>query len=567
MLERITIRNFALIDEVTVEFGPGFNVLSGETGAGKSILIDALSLALGAKGSAGSIREGAEEAEVSAVLRAGDSPELRDWEEKYGIAPEDGGYLVRRVLKTSGRGSVSIQSIPVTRSALSELAEILVDIHGQHEHQSLFRVAVHRKLLDSFAGLTERVQKFTALFSELSGLGQKLESMEKEKEEWGREAEFLGFAVNEIHEAELKKGEEEQLVERLNIMSRSEELAVELEAVLDAVSETRSGALALLRRASGRLGHVAGIDPSMKDVQERFESAFIELEDLLQDLRVKRDAVEFNPEEFAALNSRLSRLSALEKKYGVETAEGLLEYAAQCALKLESWENRDEEIRKLMEQKERLKKQVAEEAAAISHRRKEASAALQETTEKRLRALGMGDARFVVQLEGKKNESGQTLIGPYGLDDVEFLLSANRGESPKPLKSVASGGELSRVMLALKSVLGESDGVQTMVFDEVDTGIGGEVARAVGEHLHFLSECKQVFCITHLASIAVFADNHLHVSKTAVNGRTVTRVSRIEGRERVREVARMLAGDQNAAASLGHAARLLEERGWPTGER
>ncbi|PIE04904.1 MAG: DNA repair protein RecN [Spirochaetales bacterium] len=562
MLERIHIRNFALMDEVTVEFRPGFNVLSGETGAGKSILIDALSLALGQKGSAENIREGASEAEVNAVLRVEETAELREWMEKYGITPEDNCFLIRRVLKAGGRGTVSIQSVPVTRTALSELAELLVDIHGQHEHQSLFRTASHRKFLDSFAGLEDRVKDFTAQFTELTNLGRQLEALEKEESETAREAEFLRFAVEEIQEVKIRKGEEKELEHRQKIMARSEELAVELEGVLDAVSEARSGALSRLRGAGEKLRRISSIDASAGSIQERFESAFIELEDLVQDIRVKRDDVEFNPEEMEAVDSRLSRLGTLEKKYGVPNAEALLEYSEECVRRLEGLEGRGDERRKLQERKVELQNRISAEAAAISRERRKASSAMREKTELRLKALGMGDARFSVELEGKQNNSGKTLIGPYGLDNVEFLLSANRGESPKPLKSVASGGELSRVMLALKSVLGESDIVQTMVFDEVDTGIGGEVARAVGEHLHLLSGSKQVFCITHLASIAVFADNHLKVSKSTVDGRTVTRVERVDGSERVKEVARMLAGDQNAEASLGHAAGLLKERGW-----
>jgi len=560
MLEELTIRNFALIDKVTVRFETGFNVLSGETGAGKSILIDALSLSMGGKGNADSIREGASEAEVIAVLRVSSSPELEEWIDKYGIQPEDGSFIVRRTIKTNGRGTSSIQAVPVPRGALEELADTLIDIHGQHEHQSLFRIATHRKLLDRFAGLEERVRSFSLLFSELAETGRSLEELDREEGQMAREAEFLRYAVDEIDTADLKTGEEEELVERQKLLSRHEELASDLEKILDASSEGRDGALSRLRDARDALSKASAIDSTLTESLNRFDGAFYELEDLVDDLRRKRDAAEYDPAELASIDERLARISTLEKKYGASSIADILDYAQNSRKRLEGFDNRDEERNRLKAKKEELQSEVRSEAAAISSLRKKASVSLQEKTEARLKALGMGDARFTVELQGKKNDGGKSVIGAYGLDSIEFLLSANRGESPKPLKSVASGGELSRVMLAVKSVLSESDTVQTMIFDEVDTGIGGEVARSVGEHLHGLSSRKQVFCITHLASIAVFADNHLQVEKNIVEGRSVTRVEKVDGESRVREVARMLAGDRDGSASLDHATKLLEER-------
>ena len=561
MLERLTIRNYALIRDVTVDFEDGFNVLSGETGAGKSILIDALSLALGGKGNPENIREGAEEAEVTAVLRVTNGPELDEWIAKYGIEPEDGAMLVRRTLRANGRGSAGIQAVPVTRAALSELADVLVDIHGQHEQQSLFRVAAHRKLLDRYAGLEERVAAFTEMFSRLSETARELEELDRSEGQMAREAEFLRFAVDEIEAANLQEGEEEDLDERQKILSRHEELAEDLEHALDAASESRSGALSQLRTAKESIDRIAGIDRALGPVVERFDTAFFELEDIVDHLRRMRDAADFDPAELEAVDDRLARISLLEKKYGETTVSGVLAYAADARKRLEGFENLDGERRRLQEKKDGLQRRLVDEAAVISKARKDVSSELSEKTESHLRALGMGGARFSVELEGKKNDSGKSVIGPYGSDEVEFLLSANRGEAPKSLKAVASGGELSRVMLAVKTVLSESDPVGTMIFDEIDTGIGGEVARSVGEHLHGLSSRKQVFCITHLASIAVFADNHLQVDKSEDGGRTVTEVRKVEGEDRIREVARMLAGDKEDEASLGHAARLLEERG------
>ncbi|MCG8453703.1 MAG: DNA repair protein RecN [Spirochaetales bacterium] len=559
MLEELNVRNFALVESESMQFGAGFNVLTGETGAGKSILVDALSLVLGAKGNGESVRKGANQAEVSARIGVPTSPELTEWAERYGIEPEDGSLIVRRVLKTNGRGGAWVQSVPVTRLALSELASLLVDIHGQHEHQGLFKTALHRRYLDRYAGIEERVSAFTLRFSELAALGRRLEDMAEAEGRAAQEAQDMRKALQDIDEAELQDGEEEELGELQRRLAGHEELSASLDKVLEAASEARGGALAKLRIAREGLEQAGEIDSRFEAVTRRFDGAFFELEDLLDDLRRQRDSQDFDPAELERVDQRLAQILALQKKHACVSIAQLLERAREYRERLETFDGRDEERRQLEAQRDALQKEVVAESSALSQKRQQAAVGLQERVENHLKALGMGDARFVVSLEGRRNGDGRTVVGPYGSDEVEFLLSANRGEEPKPLKSVASGGELSRVMLAVKTVLSEVDAVATMIFDEVDTGIGGEVARSVGEHLRGLSQHKQVFCITHLASIAVFADNHLQVSKSTVGDRTLTRVRQIVGDQRVGEVARMLAGDQEDSASLDHAARLLNE--------
>lgn len=560
MLEELTVRNYALIEELHLRFGPGFNVLSGETGAGKSILVDALSLVLGSRGRSESVRQGSSEAEVAAVIQVENTPELREWCEKYDIEPEDGSLLIRRTLRPNGRGSASVQAVPVTRGALAELSGVLVDIHGQHEHQSLFQVSAHRRLLDRFANLETRVNEFGALFTEVSDISRRLDILDKDEGEMKREADFLRFAADEIESAELKSGEEEELAETQKRLARHEELSGSLERTMNASSESRHGALSNLRIAKDELGAAAGIDSSLTPLVQRLETAFFEIEDIVQEVRGRLDTANFDPAELEAVDARLARIGTLEKKYAAVSIDEVLEYAREARERLAGFENRDDERRGLLRRRGELQSRLASEAAEISRGRKSAADSLRERTEAHLHSLGMAEARFTVELEGKRNTEGKALIGPYGGDTVEFMLSANRGEKPKPLKSTASGGELSRVMLALKTVLSESDTVPSMIFDEVDSGIGGEVARSVGEHLHALSKSKQIFCITHLAAIAVFADNHFQVGKESSGSRTVTRVRRIDADERVKEVARMLAGNRDDAASLGHAARLLEER-------
>ena len=562
MLEELRVKNYALIDDLTVRFGGGFNALTGETGAGKSILIDALSLALGGKGKGDGVRQGADEAEVTAVLRTSNTVELREWSAKYAIEPEDDVLLIRRTLRENGRGTTSIQAVPVTRGALAELASFQVDIHGQHEHQSLFRIATHRKLLDRYAGLEARVNAFTAQFSHLSELGKRIDELNRNEGQMAREAEFLRHALEEIESAALREGEEEELEERQKILSRHEELAKDLEKALETSAESRNGALALLRKTREGLNKAADIDSTVTELVKRLDGAFYEIEDIVDEIRQRRDAENFDPSALEAVEERLTLIRSLERKYASTSVAGIIDYLEQARVRLNEFDSRDSDNRKLCEERKQLQELVIAEAMAISRKRNSAAASLQKRVEEHLKALGMIDARFTVSLAGKRSEGGRAVVGPYGVDDIEFLLSANRGEAPKPLKSVVSGGELSRVMLALKTVLIESDPVPAMIFDEVDTGIGGEVARSVGEHLHKLSGNKQVFCITHLASIAVFADNHLQVKKAAVDGRTVTRIREVEGESRIREVARMLAGDKEDAASREHASRLLKARGW-----
>jgi len=565
MLESLSIRNYALIDEINLNFKSGFSVLSGETGAGKSILVDALSLALGAKGSSENIREGASEAEIRARIHVTQSPELLVWQEKYGIEPEDDSYLIRRTISAAGRGISSIQAVPVTRTALVELAGALVDIHGQHEHQSLFKVVTHRKLLDRFAGIESRVASFTSLFTELTETRKLLEKTDREEERVSREMEFLRHAVSEIEEARLRVGEEEELENRQKILSGYENLVDDIERVLNATIETRNGALWQLRAAREALERASRIDESLTGVLTRLEESFFEIEDIGEDLKKKRSNVEFNPAELEMLDDRLLTISLLEKKYKVRSIAELIEYLARIRRQLEDFDNRDDERRALNAKREALGNKIAAEASSITLLRREAASSLQARVEAHLKSLGMEDALFVVELEGRKNSNGKNLIGAYGADTIEFLLSANKGETPKALKAVASGGELSRVMLAVKTVLSELDTVQTMVFDEIDSGIGGEVARSVGGHLQGLSSRKQVFCVTHLASIAVFADNHLQVEKRIKDERTIISVRELRGDLRVREIARMLAGDSRKSFSLDHAASLLEERNRMTG--
>ncbi|MDC7222677.1 MAG: DNA repair protein RecN [Spirochaetales bacterium] len=554
MLEELVIENVALIEKVDIKFGQGLNVLTGETGAGKSILVGSLSLLLGAPADKSLIREGKEEARVSGILPVKDLPELTDWYGRYGIEPEENTLLIRRTIKRSGRGTIYVQSQPVNLSALQELGAMLFDMHSQHEHQSLFVLDNHRKLLDRYGGLEEETAALTARFQELSLLREQLERLDEDRESREREAELARYAAEEIEAAALKVGEEEELNGRVELLSRQEELM----RSWDMLTRLMTGAAGVIGSLEEARDSVEKLSPLLGEegVSERFESASLELEDIYDSIRQAMDRVSFSPEEQAEADERLLLIHQLKKKYG-STIEEINHYARTCRDKLTLIESGDGGKDALLKKKSEKEKELSRLARQLSEKRQVTAEKLQDKIESNLRELGMESGRFVIDLNRKQTSGGVPLCGLYGIDSIEFMLSANRGEALKPLKSVASGGEISRVMLALKSVFAAQDIIETLVFDEIDTGIGGEVALSIGRHFRKLARDKQIFTITHLASIASFADNHIRIEKKSAGERTQTHVTRVVGNERKEEVARMLAGDSRREASLAHAEELL----------
>ena len=560
MLEEISIRNYALIEELTAEFHSGLNVLSGETGAGKSIIVGALGLLLGEKGDSSAIRTGTDEAEVSGVLRVEGNEEVSAWLREREIRPEDGTILLRRTIKAGGRGSSFIQSHKATRHDLQELTAFLVDMHGQHEHQSLLSIDNHRKLLDRYAGNEESAAKLYEEFYRLSGLRKELEELNASERELLREKELLEHAIREIEAAQLKVGEEEELEQERRLLNQHERLFELFSTVHGSLAEARGGAVARIREAVDALRSMSEILPEISSELSRLESAFYEVEDIEAVVRERREDLHFSPERLDECQERIQLIHRLEKKYG-DTIEDVVQYARKAAEKVEGMEHREERKAELEGRIETLQAQVLALARDLSSKRKQAAKKLEEKLQTALRALGMPKAKFHIQSAYREGKEGRHSCGPYGFDRIEFLISPNEGEPLKPLREIASGGEISRIMLALKSVFSLSDRVGCLIFDEIDAGIGGEVAVAVGEHLAGLGADKQVLCITHLASIAVRADNHIRVEKKEREGRTYTDIRRIEAEERIAEIARMLSGDSESSSSTTHARELLRRYG------
>ncbi|MFA6507258.1 MAG: DNA repair protein RecN [Treponemataceae bacterium] len=561
MLEELVVKDFALIDRLTVEFDEGLNILTGETGAGKSIIVGALGFLLGCKTDADSIRSGKDETSVSAVLKIDGKNSLAlEWLRAHDISPDEGRIMLRRSLKRSGRSVAYIQDAPVSRNELADFTSFLFDIHGQHEHQALMKVESHRQYLDRFAGIGDEVAAFTSLFLDLSEKRKELQiAVEAEK---GRDQriELLNFAIEEINSAKVLAGESAGLEAEAKRLSEYEKLAGLISGASQLLIDDENSAIALLRKAMAQLEAAALVDETLQLVAKRITDVFYEAEDASEQIRNYRDDLRYDPDRLEAVEERLALLYKLKKKYGSDE-EAILSYQVEAEKEIDSLNRIEENRTALAKEIAEKEKEVSLKAKVLSEKRISAAVSLGSRITEILATLGMAKARFKVSVLLKGDASSGRICGPWGIDDVQFLIAPNQGEEMRDLVKIASGGELSRVMLAIKTVLANADTVETLIFDEIDTGIGGEVALSVGEHLKTLGHGKQIFCITHLASIAVRADNHLKVLKGIDGERTTTTVIAVDSAMRREEIARMLAGDAVGEAALAHADELLQKYG------
>ena len=573
MLEDLTIKDFALIDQDYLEFTKGFTVLSGETGAGKSILIGALSFLLGGKADIQQIRAGKKEASVSGTfLLPRDLPvrseipeddEARnalEWLSLHGIEIENDRVLLRRIIRDTGKNAAWINDTPVTRADLAQFSSFLVDIHGQHEHQSLMKVSEHRKFLDARAGITAEVDAFTAKYAVLVAKRKQLAQYNLSDSERLRKLDMMTFAVKEIGEAKLKPNEDTELEEEQARLSSYEKIYSDVESIDQMLSNDESGVIGLLKKIRRDSMHVTDLDKSLSQLDERVEAAFYELSDISAEFSDYKNKLVYDPNRLATVEERLSLIYNLKKKYASSVNAPLSEvfaYFEEAQRYIE--ENGDGNNKKdaLTAEIKALEKEILAQAEKLSSARKSTASLLNTEVDQILSKLGMKGTTFAVQINQKAGTELEQLCGPYGKDDIEFMISANPGNPPLPLAKIASGGELSRVMLALKTIFAQTDGVETLIFDEIDTGIGGEVAVAVGAHIKNLSKNRQIFCITHLASIAVYADNQIKIEKSVSGEITSSNVYPVEGEARVAEIARMLSGDADTSQSLEHARSLL----------
>ena len=556
MLETISVKNIALIDELSLEFNAHLNVLSGETGAGKSILIGALSFLLGGKVTTDIIRTGAAEAAVSGTFYlANTHPEAAAWLAERSIEPENNRILLRRTLKENGRGSIWIQDTQVSRAELEEFTSFLVDIHGQHDHQSLFKTAEHRRFLDSYAGILNEVREFSLLYTRLAEIKAKLETIRRSEKERTERTDYLSFVIDEIDNARLQPEEDEMLEAEETKLCQYEKLYEQVDTLQNLCTQEQ-GIVPQLKRLQHISESVTAIDPTVHEYAERIENSYYEMPDIGEFFSSYLSKLVFDPNRLEQVQERLSFINKLKKKYGA-TIKDVLAYREASQAELDSLGESEQDKTALEKEVPALEAKLFAAGTALSQKRKAAATELQRKIQDTLTRLGMPKVIFTVQVTASEPNENKQIAGIYGFDSVEFLISTNPGEPVKPLNKIASGGELSRVMLALKTVLAAADEADTLVFDEIDTGIGGEVARTVAEHLKGLANNKQILCITHLAVIAAAADTHIKILKVQSDNTSRTSATTIDGEARIEEIARMLAGDEVSAASRIHAKELL----------
>lgn len=548
MLELLHIENIAIIEAADIEFAPGFNALTGETGAGKSIVIDSLSAVLGQRTSRELIRTGAEKAFVSAAF-SGTAPELT---EELGIQPEaDGTLLLQREIQTDGKNVCRVNGRPVTVGQLRALGARLLNIHGQHDGQQLLDEEQHIVYLDSFGRVESLAITYAEKYKNFTDIRRQIGALQMDEAEKSRRVDTLQYQIEELRRAKLTPGEEEELTARRGMLRNAEKF---LDAVAGADyalngDDSGGGALSALRQAQDALSGVRHLDDAFGQLYERLGEAYSEVYDIAATVEDKRGELDVSPGELDRVESRMDLLYRLKKKYGA-TVEDMLDYQARCEAELAQIEDAGDTLARLEQALSKAEKEARQAAQALSDARKAAADRLTAQILTELQQLDMGKIRFAVDFAEKPLDSD-------GMDAVRFLMSANVGEELRPIHKIASGGELARIMLAMKNVLSEQDHVGTMVFDEVDTGVSGRAAQKVAEKMARISRRKQVLCVTHLPQLAAMADTHFSVEKGERDGRTYTEVRRLDREQRRRELARLTGGSHVSQTMLDGAEELL----------
>ena len=562
MLLELRVENYAVIDNVAVGFGPGLNLLTGETGAGKSILIDALALLLGDKASADAVRHGTEKAIVAAVFET-ESKALGAVLQENGLDADEAQLILRREIAAGGKGRVFINNQPATVAVLRQLAPHLAVIHAQNEAVLAFDAASRLALLDSFVG--SNLTPVGEAFTEWNAIRQRIADLERDEQDRARLVDLWSFQRKEIAAANLHPDEDAKLETEKRLLANSERILSAAIGAYDALYEGNVSASALIRSAARQLEELARIDEKFRESLAQLDSARITVEDIGQTLRDYAEDVEASPDRLAEVEDRLAALDRLKRKYG-PSLEAVIMMGEELERKLNEMENKDEVLRKLRVELAQAAEQYLEAARSLSRLRYDAARKLEKQVETEVNELAM-KARFKVEVGGSDEEGNWT---SKGFDSVQYLISANPGEPLGPVEEIASGGELSRVMLSLKTTIeagmpgrarqhaAKGGGQRTLVFDEIDSGIGGRAAEAVGKKLKQLAATKQVLCVTHLPQIASFADQHFLIEKKESGGRTKTSVRPLDSEERTRELARMISGAKLTDTSIKHAEQMLK---------
>ncbi|MBE5038895.1 DNA repair protein RecN [Ructibacterium gallinarum] len=557
MLRELHIKNIAVIEEVTVSFGDGFHVLTGETGAGKSILIDSINMALGERSAKDLIRTGAEKAEVDVVFEP--SPAAAEKLLELGIETEDDLLYISRQIGVDGKSKCRINGHLVPLSVLREASACLLTIHGQNDNQSILSPKTHIHFVDDYGNYDALLQEYGKQYQKVSEINRKLTKLLVDETERLRKIDLLSYQVNEIRAAQLKSDEEEELEERRSYLAHIEQIAENTESAYAALygDESQAAAYDQIGAAVRDLESVVSYDTRIAGFHEILTSVLAELEDVTHDLKSYAEDIDYQPGELNQVEERLEVYATLKRKYG-GSAEAVLKYCEEAQAELDEIENSDAARESLRAELEKEQKVLHEKGLALSAAREEAAISLQTRIMEELSDLDMQKMRFSVCVQPLENADGTIRYTPLGCDHVEFLISANPGEELKPLQKIASGGEMSRIMLAIKSVLADSDIVETLIFDEIDTGVSGRAAQKIAEKIGMLARSHQILCITHLAQIASMADVHFLIEKSSDDTHTRTTVTMLDEEERKTELARIIGGVKITDLTLQAAQEMLD---------
>ncbi|MDN4074690.1 DNA repair protein RecN [Fictibacillus terranigra] len=561
MLAELSIRNFAIIDALTISFNKGLTVLTGETGAGKSIIIDAIGLLIGGRGSSEFVRYGTNKAEIEGLFLVDSPHPVFAKAEELGIDIQDGMIVLKRDIMESGKSVCRINGKLVTLSLLKEFGQSLVDIHGQHETQYLMQPEMHLSLLDSFGGdeMEHLISKYQDVYYDYKEMRKQLRNLTENEQQMNQRVDLIQYQLEEISNAELLPNEDEELQEEKLRLGNYEKLFNSLQDSYQSLYGEQKG-IENISVALSHLQNVAHLDEELHQLEENVANHFYALEEAAFTIRNYFETMEFDPARLDFIETRLNEISKLKRKYGNSVNE-ILEYACKIEKELDVLQNKDGNIEALRQQLQNQEKLLQKHAQKLGKKRKNLAERLTNEILQELKELYMEKTVFDIVINSLQQEGGQIReqdFGKYGSDEVEFFISTNPGEPLKPLAKVASGGELSRVILALKSIFSHHQGITAIIFDEVDTGVSGRVAQAIAEKIFRVSEGSQVLCITHLPQVAAMADTHLHISKETSNKRTTTHVVSLETTQKVNEIGRMISGVEITELTKQHARELLD---------
>ncbi len=549
MLLTLNVKDFVIVDQLQLEFEPGFTVLTGETGAGKSIILDALGLLLGDRAEAGQIRDGADRAEISASFDIAHQPDLQAWLADNALSGDDSELLIRRLVDRNGRSRSFINGQQATQSQLKSMGEYLVDIHGQHAHQSLVRPEMQRGLLDAYAGASQLSRDVRAAWQDWQHARKAREDAEKRLRESEVERERLTWQIGELAELALQADEWPQLNQQHSRLANAAELAQSAQSAVDVLSDMDGNCLSLLSQVQNRLGKLSGFDTRLAESLALLDSVDAELREVVYSLRDYGSSFDDDPQQLIEVEARIDALMGVARKYRCQP-EDLIKKLADWQTQLAALEAATDQEALATAEAAALARYRAQ-AESLSGKRRQAASELSARISTEMQRLAMEGARFAIELSAASEPTA------HGLETIEYLVAANQGSTLRPLAKVASGGELSRISLAMQVVISQVASVPTLIFDEVDVGIGGRVAEVVGKLLKQLGQRYQVLCVTHLPQVASCGDQHWRVSKSSAAGRTVSRIAPLDAEGRVLEIARMLGGEDITATTRQHASEML----------